>query len=122
MLYKARREFVCMRWPEVRWIVYAVMCVIAARVSAAESGNKEPEKSILSPSALEQPGLGSRLAQPPEAATLFASPTRMDRIGRILVPVSINGRGPFRMLVDTGAASYATPMLSTDLRFPITPE
>jgi predicted aspartyl protease len=34
---------------------------------------------------------------------LFASPTRADRIGRILAPVKINGRGPFRMVVDTGA-------------------
>jgi len=92
------------------------MCVIAARVSAAESGNKEPEKSTLSPTALEQPGLGSRLAAPPETATLFASPTRMDRIGRILVPVSINGRGPFRMLVDTGAAqSTLSPALAHEL-------
>jgi predicted aspartyl protease len=35
---------------------------------------------------------------------LFASPTRADHIGRILVPVLINGRGPFRMVVDTGAS------------------
>jgi predicted aspartyl protease len=87
------------------------MCVIAGRVSAADSGNKEPEKSTLSPSAL-----GSRLEPAQEAATLFASPTRMDRIGRILVPVSINGHGPFRMLVDTGAAqSSISPALVHEL-------
>ncbi len=33
----------------------------------------------------------------------FATPTTLDRIGRILVPVTINGLGPFKMLVDTGA-------------------
>lgn len=33
----------------------------------------------------------------------FASPTTLDRVGRILVPVTINGQGPFRMMVDTGA-------------------
>lgn len=37
------------------------------------------------------------------AEPAFATPTTLDRIGRILVPVTINGLGPFRMLVDTGA-------------------
>lgn len=35
--------------------------------------------------------------------TLFAAPTQFDRVGRIVAPVMINGRGPFRLLVDTGA-------------------
>lgn len=39
--------------------------------------------------------------QPPEH--LFAAPTRPDRIGRVMAPVLINGRGPFRLIVDTGA-------------------
>jgi len=45
-------------------------------------------------------------ATPPAAASealLFASPTTRDHIGRIVVPVTINGRGPFRFIVDTGA-------------------
>ena len=46
-------------------------------------------------------------AAPPDDTILFASPTRKDRIGRILAPVMINGRGPFRLMVDTGA-SYST--------------
>lgn len=49
---------------------------------------------------------------PPDDTTLFASPTRKDRIGRILAPVMINGRGPFRLLVDTGASySAVSPQL-----------
>lgn len=53
---------------------------------------------------------------PLEDATLFASPTRKDRVGRIVVPVMINGRGPFRLIVDTGA-SYSTvsPQLAQTL-------
>ena len=35
--------------------------------------------------------------------SLFASPTTHDHIGRVVVPVKINGRGPFRFIVDTGA-------------------
>jgi len=37
------------------------------------------------------------------AEPAFATPTTLDRIGRIVVPVTINDLGPFRMLVDTGA-------------------
>jgi predicted aspartyl protease len=42
-------------------------------------------------------------ARPDPADLLFASPTRLDRVGRIVVPVMIDGKGPFRFLVDTGA-------------------
>lgn len=37
----------------------------------------------------------------------FVAPTRRDRIGRIWAPVFINGRGPFRMVLDTGASNSA---------------
>jgi predicted aspartyl protease len=33
----------------------------------------------------------------------YAVSTRRDRIGRIIAPVMINGRGPFRFMLDTGA-------------------
>jgi predicted aspartyl protease len=36
-------------------------------------------------------------------STLFATPTTRDHIGRVVVPVMLNGRGPFRFVVDTGA-------------------
>jgi Aspartyl protease len=35
---------------------------------------------------------------------LLASPTTRDHIGRVVVPVMVNGRGPFRFIVDTGAS------------------
>lgn len=34
----------------------------------------------------------------------FVAPTRRDRIGRIWAPVMINGQGPFRLVLDTGAS------------------
>jgi Aspartyl protease len=34
----------------------------------------------------------------------YVSPTRRDQIGRIWAPVIINGRGPFRLVLDTGAS------------------
>jgi hypothetical protein len=35
----------------------------------------------------------------------FVAPTMRDQIGRIWAPVRINGRGPFRLVLDTGASS-----------------
>lgn len=47
---------------------------------------------------------------------LFAAPTSVDRIGRILAPVMVNGKGPFRFVLDTGA-NYSTvsPLLLQSL-------
>ncbi len=36
-------------------------------------------------------------------ASQYAVPTRMDRVGRIVAQVTINGRGPFRFMLDTGS-------------------
>lgn len=41
-----------------------------------------------------------RTAQPEDFAL---GPTRSDRLGRVVAPVHINGQGPFRFVVDTGA-------------------
>jgi len=38
-----------------------------------------------------------------EPGPLYAAPTRADRSGRILAAVEVNGRGPYRFIVDTGA-------------------
>ena len=44
---------------------------------------------------------------------LFASPTTRDHIGRVVVPVTLNGQGPFRFIVDTGANhSTISPQLA----------
>lgn len=65
---------------------------------------------------------GTRIAPPPvpstvpEDPTLFASPTTKDHIGRIVAPVKINGKGPFRFIVDTGASdSTVSPELAQTL-------
>src|ERR1700693_2008691 len=34
----------------------------------------------------------------------YVAPTRRDRIGRISAPVMINGQGPFRLVLGTGAS------------------
>ena len=34
----------------------------------------------------------------------YAAPTRVDRIGRIWAPVKVNGQGPYRLVLATGAS------------------
>ena len=49
----------------------------------------------------------------------YVSPTRRDQIGRIWAPVVINGRGPFRLVLDTGAShSGVTALVALALGIP----
>src|SRR5207249_364228 len=46
----------------------------------------------------------------------FAAPTRLDRIGRVMTPVMVNGKGPFLFVIDTGASrSTLAPHLARAL-------
>jgi predicted aspartyl protease len=57
--------------------------------------------------------LSGALADP---EPLFAAPTRMDRIGRVMTQVMVNGKGPFRFVIDTGASrSTLAPHLARAL-------
>jgi len=60
--------------------------------------------------------IGARMPDPPEVlpdpldevviearGPRFAAPTRRDQIGRVWAPVFINGKGPYRLVLDTGA-------------------
>lgn len=63
------------------------------------------------------------VAESAEEEHLYAAPTRWDRIGRIAAPVMINGQGPFRMILDTGAnQSVITQRVANLLGLPILPE
>jgi len=50
----------------------------------------------------------------------YVAPTTRDRIGRIWAPVLIDGKGPFRMVLDTGASRSAIlPRVAEALKLPI---
>lgn len=54
-----------------------------------------------------------------QSGPMYASPTRADRVGRILAAVEINGKGPYRFIVDTGANSSAlAPHVAEQLGLP----
>jgi len=61
--------------------------------------------------------LAGILVEAPEPR--YVAPTRRDQIGRIWAPVFINGRGPFRLVLDTGAShSAVTAMVALALGLP----
>jgi hypothetical protein len=66
---------------------------------------------LLSTQAVEEPAPPAMQAMPEVAVVApeprFVAPTRRDRIGRIWAPVLINGQGPFRLVLDTGATKSA---------------
>ena len=74
--------------------IYAVAAPQAATATAIGNASIEPEDE-LSPIIVE--GKGPR----------FVSPTTRDQIGRIWAPAYINGRGPFRLVLDSGASQSA---------------
>jgi predicted aspartyl protease len=50
---------------------------------------------------------------------LYVAPTLRDRIGRIWAPVIINGKGPYRLVLDTGATTSAIiPSVANSLGLP----
>jgi predicted aspartyl protease len=50
----------------------------------------------------------------------YVAPTLRDRIGRIWAPVMINGKGPYRLVLDTGANSSAIiPSVARSLGAPL---
>ena len=58
------------------------------------------------------PGLLSAAPVVSSANALFACPTQPDRSGRVVAAVMLDGKGPFRFLVDSGAnASMISPRL-----------
>jgi len=94
------------------WALHAAAALVAPAASAAEISAAVTPTAAIS-SAVLVPDIAAAGVDVPETAGMsaandapseFAIPTRIDRIGRIVVPVTINGQGPFRFIVDTGAS------------------
>ncbi|HSY04599.1 MAG TPA: aspartyl protease family protein [Steroidobacteraceae bacterium] len=78
---------------------------VPAAPAAAETA--APTQAPAAPTALPSPAeaLAEVIVQTTEPR--FVSPTRRDRIGRIWAPVLIDGKGPYRLVLDTGATRSA---------------
>ena len=80
------------------------LCPQGARSTAPEIS---PPDAAATAAAIEE--LAEIMVEAPEPR--YVSPTRRDQIGRIWAPVMINGHGPFRLVLDTGASHSAVTAL-----------
>ncbi|HXO65467.1 MAG TPA: retroviral-like aspartic protease family protein [Steroidobacteraceae bacterium] len=96
------------------WLLGTILPAFAPAGFAQAPGPATP-----APAAAAAPAAGT-VAQPnaapaPQIAQVvvetteprYVAPTRRDRIGRIWAPVMIDGKGPFRLVLDTGASHSA---------------
>ena len=89
----------------------AVLCGTLLATPGAWPTTPEPPPAIGPPAIGSNPPPASQETNPevlieaPEPK--YVAPTLRDRIGRIWAPVLINGKGPFRLVLDTGASHSA---------------
>jgi predicted aspartyl protease len=91
------------------------VCLLGALFGVGSPAGASPAAAPLD-TVLPAAGEPASIAPLGSDALLFASPTTRDHIGRVVVPVMVNGRGPFRFIVDTGANhSTISPRLTREL-------
>jgi predicted aspartyl protease len=102
---------VTMRQPKTLQLMALLWC---------QAGLAAPPEQITPPAPIP-PGPGevtTVIVEAPEP--LYVAPTLRDRIGRIWAPVVINGKGPYRLVLDTGATSSAIiPSVVESLGIPL---
>lgn len=94
----------------------AVLAAVSLTGAAQDLRDASPSQVPGSPAADEQQPSADRSAE-----ALYAWPTTVDRAGRILVAVEVNGGGPFRFVLDTGANHSAVSQALADA-LGLTPE
>jgi predicted aspartyl protease len=108
MAGKMRSDSVPLRCPSSARAAHAAVVAALAMFSA---GTASPQGLKVAPT--PAPAAEGELA---EAEPLYAAPTRADRSGRIHASVLINGMGPYRFILDTGANTSAlAPKVSDEL-------
>ena len=87
---------------------------IPATAVAAPPPATPPAKAAAA-SGAASPGANPSQPLPPQDL-LFACPTTLDHIGRVVASVMVDGKGPFRFIIDTGANhSTISPQLAASL-------
>ncbi len=79
--------------PTLFFAAWVVVTPLASSHAMAQSGIPEPQR------------VEEVVVSAPEPR--YVAPTTRDRIGRIWAPVLINGKGPYRLVLDTGATRSA---------------
>jgi hypothetical protein len=95
----------------------ALAGLLALGLGVRIAGGTAPTLSPPTPAEAAAEELSEILVEAPEPR--YVAPTRRDQIGRIWAPVFINNRGPFRLVLDTGAShSAVTAMVALALGLP----
>jgi hypothetical protein len=109
------------RWKRSRGAAVVLLGGLAAGLSRANAPVPEvvaPPVSLTAVQRADAPppaseaaidALADIMVEAPEPR--YVSPTRRDQIGRIWAPVMINGHGPYRLVLDTGASHSAVTEL-----------
>jgi hypothetical protein len=91
----------------------------AAAAATAPETAPPNAPAVAAPAPVDNGEITEIVIQAPEPR--YVAPTRRDQIGRIWAPVYINGKGPFRLVLDSGASrSGVTTRVATALG--ITPD
>jgi Aspartyl protease len=91
--------------PRITLATSLLLAISAPTIGAMPMTGSMPVtgSTIRLPQWIPQASSQSDAAMDPSDLQQYAVSTRFDRIGRIIAPVMINGRGPFRFMLDTGA-------------------
>jgi Aspartyl protease len=105
----------------VRLAIAGLVLAVSLQSVSAEPGvpgNAAADESTQTP-ARPRSESATQDGEETELDALYAAPTSADRSGRILAAVMVNGRGPYRFILDTGANSSAlAPHLVEELDLP----
>ncbi len=99
------------------------VALVALLVGALPRAGATPSEPLASPipassAPVEQPIPEVQITAPEPR---YVAPTLRDRIGRIWAPVYLNGKGPYRLVLDTGASTSAViAQVATELGLPPT--
>lgn len=97
------------------------MIGLATLAAALLAGMPSPTPAPADPATPAPPTVEEVIVSSPEPR--YVAPTTRDRIGRIWAPVLINGQGPYRLVLDTGASRSAlTRRVVDELGLPVLPD
>jgi predicted aspartyl protease len=106
----------CGRISAIAWLLLGAAGASNAYGTLAGTAASVP--SLVPPDKTVAEQLEDVLVEAPEPR--YVAPTIRDQIGRIWAPVMINGKGPFRLVLDTGAShSAVTSLVALALGIPL---
>ena len=106
---KLAREVLNSPIHRIGWVGVFLLLLLASAAYSQSAASPSPESAAPTTYTAGIDELAEIMVEAPEPR--YVSPTRRDQIGRIWAPVMINGHGPFRLVLDTGASHSAVTAL-----------